>query len=705
MKPDALQSVLSKLKGCKQTSPGQFMARCPAHHDETPSLSVSKKGDKVLIHCHAGCSTEAVLDSVGMDFQDLFDGASPAARRRNTTDAGHPTSSYKEEPEEPEEPEEVHPAAEGLTLARFAEAKGLPTEFLAERLYLEDTTYLGRPAVLIPYFSGDGSRVTATRYRIALSGDDRFRWASKSEITLYGLQFLPEFPESERVYLVEGESDAMTLIYQGIPALGLPGASTWKEEVFGPIFANVKEVIVVIEPDRGGEAMLEWLARSSIRSRARLIFMDEFKDPSELYLADRAGFRARMLAAADASSPFVDLPSANRMRRRAAAWRDCRPLATKPDILSEVLTALHVRGLVGEDDNARLLYLCLTTRFFPRPISVIPKGPSGSGKSFLTETVLGTFPASAVIKMTSGSEKSLVYCDEEFANRFIYIAEAAGVRSEFQDYCLRTLTSEGRLEYRTVEKNKDGQLQDRIISKRGPTGVLMTTTRASINQENETRMLSLSTLDTPEQTKAILLATAQQEDMPSGFTAELQAFQEWITCGEHKVWVPFAMTLAELTDPSSIRIRRDFQKVLDLVRAHALLHQATRKIDARHGVVAEIRDYRAVHEVLGEVIDEAVEAAVPPRMREIVEAVQAISRANGGRPVSYAQLIEATKLDRSTISRQVGAATERGLLQNLQPRPGMPCEIVPGKARLLEKESVLPTPEALEAAFQSQART
>lgn len=45
-------------------SGGGWTARCPAHDDDTPSLSLRQSGDKTLWHCHAGCSQDAVRDAL-----------------------------------------------------------------------------------------------------------------------------------------------------------------------------------------------------------------------------------------------------------------------------------------------------------------------------------------------------------------------------------------------------------------------------------------------------------------------------------------------------------------------------------------------------------------------------------------------------------------------------------------------------------------
>jgi putative DNA primase/helicase len=39
-------------------------ARCPAHDDRSPSLSVRDAGGKVLVHCHAGCDQGAVIEAL-----------------------------------------------------------------------------------------------------------------------------------------------------------------------------------------------------------------------------------------------------------------------------------------------------------------------------------------------------------------------------------------------------------------------------------------------------------------------------------------------------------------------------------------------------------------------------------------------------------------------------------------------------------------
>lgn len=60
--------------GCAPRRAGRgWLARCPAHADRTPSLNVSEGADgRVLMHCHAGCELQDILDSLELSRADLF---------------------------------------------------------------------------------------------------------------------------------------------------------------------------------------------------------------------------------------------------------------------------------------------------------------------------------------------------------------------------------------------------------------------------------------------------------------------------------------------------------------------------------------------------------------------------------------------------------------------------------------------------------
>ena len=68
------------------------------------------------------------------------------------------------------------------------------------------------------------------------------------------------------------------------------------------------------------------------------------------------------------------------------------------------------------------------------------------------------------------------------------------------------------------------------------------------------------------------------------------AFQVWLERAEHRVSVPYAKVLADLIPPVAVRLRRDFGALLNLIRAHALLHQDSRDRDANGRIVATIEE-------------------------------------------------------------------------------------------------------------------
>ena len=71
----AADKLVARLAGVRETGPGRWVAKCPAHDDRGPSLSVRDADGKTLIHCFAGCGAADVLHALGLTLADLFDDA------------------------------------------------------------------------------------------------------------------------------------------------------------------------------------------------------------------------------------------------------------------------------------------------------------------------------------------------------------------------------------------------------------------------------------------------------------------------------------------------------------------------------------------------------------------------------------------------------------------------------------------------------
>lgn len=65
--------LIDQLEGVRRTGPRRWVAKCPAHEDRQPSLTIRELDDgRVLVHCFGGCGVVEVLSSVGLRFDALF---------------------------------------------------------------------------------------------------------------------------------------------------------------------------------------------------------------------------------------------------------------------------------------------------------------------------------------------------------------------------------------------------------------------------------------------------------------------------------------------------------------------------------------------------------------------------------------------------------------------------------------------------------
>jgi len=67
----SLDRVLARLHRVRRSG-ARWMALCPAHPDKSPSLSICESNDRILLHCFAMCSVEAICAATGIEIRDLF---------------------------------------------------------------------------------------------------------------------------------------------------------------------------------------------------------------------------------------------------------------------------------------------------------------------------------------------------------------------------------------------------------------------------------------------------------------------------------------------------------------------------------------------------------------------------------------------------------------------------------------------------------
>jgi hypothetical protein len=344
-------------------------------------------------------------------------------------------------------------------------------------------------------------------------------------------------------------------------------------------------------------------------------------------------------------------------------------LAASPDILGEFVRDLRRAGVAGEERLGKLLYLALTSRLLPwgtatnRPVSVLIRGTTSTGKSHTMSTTIRFFPDDAIVNLGSMSRRFLFYDEESYSHRVLVIPEAAQVIGDDESLALiRTLLSEGRVVHGTV--SSDGKQKGRRIIKEGPTALLMSTTKAYLDEELETRMLSLRTDDTPEQTRRVFQVYAELENGDSATLdfGRWHRLQTWLAeHGENRTHVPFVDELARLMPTGSTRLRRDFVSMLCLIRAHTVLHQQSRARDAQGRLLATVADYAAVRDLIGELVAEGVDAAVSDAVRETVEAVRHLLT-DGREFVTPKQVEAALKVGRSATYDRIKAALKGGWL-------------------------------------------
>lgn len=207
-----VESFLNRLSGVRKTSAG-WQAQCPAHEDRKASLSISVADEKILIHCHAGCETVAILETMDLKAKDLF--LSPLPK--------------------PGKPEIV-------AVYDYRDEAG---KVLFQTVRFQPKDFRQRQPTAGGGWSWSLRGVKLVPYR------------------------LPEILKEPAVFIVEGEKDVGNLVAIGVPATCNPmGAGKWRDD-WGTFFEG-KEVFIIPDNDQPGKKHALDVARK-LHSHAKIV--------------------------------------------------------------------------------------------------------------------------------------------------------------------------------------------------------------------------------------------------------------------------------------------------------------------------------------------------------------------------------------------------------------------------------------------------
>lgn len=241
-------------------------------------------------------------------------------------------------------------------------------------------------------------------------------------------------------------------------------------------------------------------------------------------------------------------------------------------------------GMIGQQDNAALLFFIFLTRFFKNPLHAIVMGSSGSGKTHLLQGVAGTVPRQHIHVTTSLSENTLYYTPKDFLKHKILLQEDLdGAYAALLP--LRELMSNQSISrFSTKTNSRTGDSKQVYLHVEGPVCVAGATTKDKIYEDNANRSFLIQIEENPHHEAEVL---EYQGKVAAGLinfrkyeenTNLLKACQLLIEPIE--VIIPFAPRLE--IPPHVFKKMRTKNHYLTLIKSVTLWNQKQRKRTTDH---------------------------------------------------------------------------------------------------------------------------
>jgi len=173
------------------------------------------------------------------------------------------------------------------------------------------------------------------------------------------------------------------------------------------------------------------------------------------------------------------------------------------NLMSRTAEYLQQTGIIGEEINALILWIVMTSRKCLDPLSAISLAKSGMGKSYLQERVALCIPEEDILESTQMTESSFYrFGREELRNKVFLIEDLDGAENVL--YPIREMQSKKRVSKTVAVKDKNGKIKTVILVVEGPVSVCGCTTRERVYEDNANRSILLYLDGSKEQDKRIM---------------------------------------------------------------------------------------------------------------------------------------------------------------------------------------------------------
>jgi len=349
-------------------------------------------------------------------------------------------------------------------------------------------------------------------------------------------------------------------------------------------------------------------------------------------------------------------PLSNKERMRLKAEAEER--LKSPDLLKWIGQVLS-RQIVGEGSLKLLLFLIALSYKTGEPQAAILQGPPSVGKSWICKNVLRLFPN--VLNLTRVTPAALDRLQVNLSNYIFYVTELAG--GEQAGPSFRVMLSEGELRLATAERDEKGKIKPRIVETVGTPVYVTSTTQDIVEEQLAGRTWQLRPDTSPEQTRLILAFQSKQAStvQPEGFSHEENVLRCLIEeLQPHRVLIPYAEKLSGLFPSKEAQARRDYKRLLSLVKVIALLHQ-------RQRAVVECRGEKVLLAGLGDLAEalRLIKPVLLPTLyalpRKAFEALAFIMK-GGSSQFTVRDVAKEVRLSENRTREILNAMVDRGFL-------------------------------------------